>query len=67
MIRGDQVDVTCGQRVPQTLAIVPRANGRRAFERRGALADVLRGERQVMRAGLDGQRGTGGACGANRR
>ena len=60
MIGGDQVDFACGQRRPQTLAIVPRSNGRRTFERRGAIDDVLGGERQVMRAGLDGQRSTGG-------
>ena len=35
------------------------ADGRRAFERRGAVGDVLGGERQVVRAGLDGQRHAG--------
>ena len=47
-----------GERAPQPLAMLALADRRRAFQRRVAVGDVFGAERQVVRAGFDGQRQT---------
>ena len=46
--------VAVGQGRPERLAVRPLADRRAALERRRAVGDLLRGEGQVVRAGLDG-------------
>ena len=54
MIGGDEVDRVARRAPPQAIAICPPADRRRALERRRAVGDLLGGERQVVRAGFDG-------------
>ena len=58
VIGGDQIDLPVVERVPQALAMLALANRRRAFQRRVAVGDIFGAERQVVRAGLDGDRNT---------
>ncbi len=50
------VDEALAERIPQLLAVVRLADGRRALEGGGAVRDLLGGEREVVRARLDGER-----------
>ena len=52
MVGGHEVDLIRGQRPPETSAVVPRADRRRALERRRSVKDVLGRERQVVGTGL---------------
>ena len=56
VIRADRVDQALAQALPEPLAVRSLADRRRALEPRVAVGDLLGGERQVVRAGLDGQR-----------
>src|SRR5439155_750589 len=49
-----KVDGALGEAAPQALAVLPLANRRGALAGRCAVRDVLRGEREVGGAGLDG-------------
>ena len=67
MIRGDEIDVARGERVPERFAVRTVADRRRAFEARGASRHVLGGERQIVRACFDGDRQPVAARGAQHR
>ncbi len=56
MVRGDEVDAVQSEGLPQLLAVVGRADRRRAFECRRPVWNVLRGERQIMRARFRSER-----------
>ena len=53
VIARHQIDGAVGERVPQRFSIGASANRRRALVARVAVGDVLGGEVQVVRAGLD--------------
>src|SRR5207247_4886820 len=54
-----EVDRPLGQTGPQALAVLPLTNRRGALPGGGAVRDVVRGEGEVVRAGLDRQREAG--------
>jgi hypothetical protein len=58
MIRRYEINRAVRESFPQFLAILLLANGRRALEFRRALWNLLCGERQIVRAGLDADFGS---------
>src|SRR2546425_1280739 len=56
VVAREEVDDPAGEPVPQSLAVLPLADRGGALERRGAVRDLLGGEREIVRAGLDGDR-----------
>ena len=67
MIGDDLVDDAFAKGIPEVLAVVALADRWRAFELGRAVRDLLRGKREVVRAGLDGERHLGLAGGAEER
>ena len=64
MIRGDEVDRSVAERLPQLFAIFSTANWWSALEERGSLRNRLGGEMQIVRASFDCHGQTLGAHGA---
>src|SRR6185295_18298841 len=56
VVGGHEIDDALAERLPQALAILPRADRRGAFVGDGAVGDLFGRKGEVVRAGLGGDR-----------